>query len=66
VSHRRRRSARTAKWFAAYTLVMLALAVVSFLGGEYSVGFTILLTAIVFALLTWHLWRKSRASRPAG
>jgi len=40
---------------------MLAVAVVSFAAGELSVGFTILLTAIVFALLTWHLWRKSRA-----
>ena len=59
---RRRRSARTARWFAAYTLVMLAVAVVSFAAGELSVGFTILLTAIVFALLTWHLWRKSRRS----
>ena len=63
---RHRRSARTARWFAAYTLVMLVLAVVSFLAGEYSVGFTILLTAIVFALLTWYLWKRSRASRPAG
>jgi len=65
VSRRRRRSARTARWFAAYTLVMLALAVVSFVTGELSVGFTILLTAAVFAVLTWHLWRKGRRS-PAG
>ncbi len=64
MSRRRRRSARTARWFAAYTLVMLALAIVSFATGELSVGFTILLTAAVFALLTWHLWRKSR--RTAG
>lgn len=59
---RRRRSARTARWFAAYTLVMLVLAVVSFAAGELSVGFTILLTAAAFALLTWHLWRRSRST----
>lgn len=60
MSRRRRRSARTARWFTLYTLVLLALAVVSFAAREFSVGFTILLTTAVFALLTWHLWRKSR------
>lgn len=61
---RRRRSARTARWFAAYTLVMLVVAALSFAAGELSIGFTILATAVVFAVLSWHLWRKSR--RPAG
>lgn len=57
---RRQRSARTARWFAAYTLVMLVVAILSFAAGELSIGFTILLTSIVFALLTWHMWRRSR------
>jgi len=43
---------------------MLVVAALSFAAGELSIGFTILLTAIVFALLTWHMWRRSR--RPAG
>lgn len=61
---RRGRSVRTVRWFAAYTLVMLAVAVVSFATGEISIGFTIFLTAAVFALITWHLWKRSR--RQAG
>lgn len=58
---RRRRSARTARWFAAYTLVMLVVAAFSFAAGELSIGFTVLLTTVVFALLTWHMWRRSKS-----
>lgn len=58
---RRQRSARTARWFSAYTLVMLVVAGFSFAAGELSIGFTILLTAVVFALLTWYMWRRSKS-----
>lgn len=60
MNRRRRRSIRTARWFAAYTLVLFVLAVVAFATGELSIGFTILLTAAVFALLSWHLRTRSR------
>ena len=61
---KRRRSARTARWFAVYTLVMLAVAVSTLAAGELSVGFTVLATAVVFALLAWYAWRRARP--PAG
>ena len=57
---RRRRTARNARWLAGYTLVMLAVAAASIAMHEYSIAFTVLLTAAVFAGLTWLFWRKSR------
>jgi hypothetical protein len=40
---------------------MLVVAAFSFAAGELSIGFTVLLTTIVFALLTWHMWRRSKS-----
>ena len=57
---RRRRTARNARWFAGYTLVMLAVAAASITMHEYSIAFTVLLTAAVFGGMTWFFWRKSR------
>ena len=57
---RRRHSRRTARWFAFYTAVMLAVAAVALVEGELSVGLTVLAAAIVFALFTRRSWRKSR------
>ena len=59
----RRRSARgasSARWFAGYTLVMLVVAALSIATHEYSIAFSVLLTAAVFAGLTWLLWKRSR------
>jgi len=57
---RRRRNARNARWFAAYSAVMLAIAGVSLGTGQYSLGFTVLLAAAVFSWFTWRSWRKAR------
>ena len=61
----RRRNVRNARWFAAYTAVMLALAVLTLAAGEISVGITVLAAALVFAWFTWYSWKRSRRRRSA-
>jgi uncharacterized membrane protein len=57
---RRRRNARNARWFAAYSLVLLVIAGVTLGTGQYSLGLTVLLAALVFGWFTWRSWRKAR------
>ena len=57
---RRRRNARNARWFAAYSAVMLAVAGVTLATGQYSVGLSVLAAAVVFGWFTVRSWRKAR------
>lgn len=49
---------RTHLWFGAYTIVVLAVFVLSILRQQWSVAVTALLVVIVFAFATRWLWRR--------
>jgi hypothetical protein len=57
---RHRRNARNARWFGAYSAVMLAVAAVMLATGQYSVGLSVLAAAVIFGWFTWRSWRKTR------
>jgi hypothetical protein len=57
---RGRRNARSARWFAAYSAVMLGVAVVTLGTGQFSLGLTVLAAAVVFGWFTWRSWKKAR------
>jgi uncharacterized membrane protein YhaH (DUF805 family) len=49
---------RTHVWFAVYTIIVLAVFVLSILKQQWSVAATALLIALVFAFATRWLWRR--------
>lgn len=49
---------RTHLWFGVYTVVVLAVFVLSILKQQWSVAVTALLVAIAFAFATRWLWRR--------
>ncbi len=49
---------RTHVWFALYTLIVLAVFVLSIVKQQWSVAATAFLIAVVFAWFTRWLWRK--------
>jgi len=55
MSHRSRR--RTRLWLAFYTAVLLAIGGASIATGQWSIAFTTLALAIVFAWFTRRMWR---------
>ena len=57
-SPRRARRHRTRLWFAFYTLVLLAIFVVSVAGHQWSIAATTLAIAVVFAFITRTILRR--------
>ena len=52
------RRRRTHRWFAFYTLTVIAILVVSVTSRQWSLAGTSLLIALLFALLTRWFWRR--------
>ena len=58
MSPRSTRKRRTRRWFAFYTLVLVAVGIWSIVTQQWSVALTALGIGAVFALFTRGLWRR--------